>query len=168
MSQGLPSCLQPASKPIPTSFQGLIDISNIWISSQTETLIPVSTDFSDATTYKEASDLRSGDTNWDITIPSKKTVFLEGGVYIRSNLSAFRIIACGLRLFKNGSAVRSVGMYTGANVTDTLAMRCSTIIDPDEADEVRMLVGRGSGTGNISFSGGSDPYYGGWWKLISY
>jgi hypothetical protein len=165
---GLPSKrLQAVDIPATVSLSGFLDISNRWLPSLGGVVIPVSADFKDPTTYAECSVLRGGDPQWNIAIPAGKNVFLEGGVYITFNVVSFRGISCGLRLYKNGSVVRSVGIYSGANLTDTLAMRCSTIIEPDEADEVRMLVGRASGTGNVVFSGGSNPYYGGWWKMIS-
>lgn len=165
---GLPSKrFQAIEIPAQASLQGFLDINNRWISQTLSVLIPTIADVYDPTIYLECATL-TGNTDWNISIPPGKKCFLEGIIYIRHNQSAFRVGCCGLRLYKAGVPVRSVGLATGFNVTDTISCRCSTLISPDEADEVRLTTGYGGGLGGIQFGGGSVPYYGGIWKLITY
>jgi len=159
--------LQTVNIPEQVSLGGFLDISNRWISQQVAFNFPTIADAYDPTLYVECATLTGGNTNWNIAIPAGKNCFVEGILYARLNVSAFRVGCVGLRLYKAGVPVRSVGLISGFNVTDGISLRCSTILEADEADEVRLTCGYGGGSSTINAGGGSIPYYGGIWKLIS-
>lgn len=158
--------LQAVNIPEQVSLQGFLGISNITIPQPSQFTFPTLADVTDTTSYPEVA-VVTGNPAWNLAIPPGKNCFIEGFVYAFYNFSAYRVGCVGIRLYKSGVPVRSVGLISGFNVTDAISLRSSTIIEADECDEVRMTCGYGGGTGAVRSGGGGTPFISGLWKLIT-
>lgn len=146
----------------PISLQGWMDVSNIVFQNINISVnVPTTGTATDPTTWAEAS-VGSGNPAFNQAIQQGKNSWIEGMLYMRSGTTVVGI-GIGLRFYKAGSPVRSVGITALCDTRDLASFRISDTTDGEEADEVRMIL---FATGSALYGGGN-PGNGGLWRIIS-